>query len=493
MTLDSPEFASGEARAGAESAPGRLLRRLLPRALTGVALADAPAIVAEIHARQLAHFARQTPVYALGNIANAAMTAWVFWDRLPHGAVLLWFGLFATILTVRLGQWWRWRYGPSSREFGDTALAQGTLWSLIAGVFWGAAVVYAFPSEALQWQLFLTFVVGGMAAAAVASLPLQPVTCLAYTLPSMLPLVTLFALEGDPISLAMAAMLMLYLVVLLAALANGYAAFLDTVRTKVENLTLQSGLAQAALANRAKTEFLANMSHEIRTPLNAIIGFSEMISSEVLGPVGTSRYRDYANDIYDSGQHLLRIINDVLDMSKIGAGKLELHEHLVDVATAAQTSIALVTPRAVSAGVTLSAELPQNLPLLLADELRLKQILLNLLSNAVKFTRRPGSATVAATVRGDGSLAITVSDTGIGMTAAEIAIALEPFQQVDSDLARKYEGTGLGLPLTRALVELHGGRLEISSTPGQGTAVTVTFPAARVHPREKSPTETPAA
>ncbi len=326
-----------------------------------------------------------------------------------------------------------------------------------------------------------------MAAAAVASLPLQPVACLAYTLPSMLPLVVLFALAGDPTSLAMAAMLALYLVVLLAALANGYAGFLDTVRTKVENQSLQTGLAQAALANQAKTEFLANMSHEIRTPLNAIIGFSEMISGEVLGPVGTSRYRDYANDIYDSGQHLLRIINDVLDMSKIGAGKLELHEHLVDVRTAVQTSIALVTPRAVSAGVVLSAELPETLPLLMADELRVKQILLNLLSNAVKFTRRPGSATVAATVRSDGSLAIAVSDTGIGMTAAEIAIALEPFQQVDSDLARKYEGTGLGLPLTRGLIELHGGRLEIASTPGQGTTVTVIFPAIARPPAREEP------
>ena len=490
MTLDSPEFAGGEARPSVGRALKRMVRRALPHAsLTALP----PAIAAEAHARQLAHLARQTPVYALGNIANATMTAWVFWDRLPHGAILLWLGLFAALLAYRLHQWWRWRRELPSRQAGEKALAQGRLWSLLAGLFWGAAVVYAFPAGALQWQLFLTFVVGGMAAAAVASLPLQPVACLAYTLPSMLPLVALFALAGDPTSLAMAAMLALYLVVLLAALANGYAGFLDTVRTKVENQSLQTGLAQAALANQAKTEFLANMSHEIRTPLNAIIGFSEMISGEVLGPVGTSRYRDYANDIYDSGQHLLRIINDVLDMSKIGAGKLELHEHLVDVRTAVQTSIALVTPRAVSAGVVLSAELPETLPLLMADELRVKQILLNLLSNAVKFTRRSGSATVAAMVRSDGSLAIAVSDTGIGMTAAEIAIALEPFQQVDSDLARKYEGTGLGLPLTRGLIELHGGRLEIASAPGQGTTVTVIFPAVRVHPREKSSTATPAA
>ena len=492
MTLEGPEFAGGEARPGLDGALMRVFRRVLPRALLGPAPGDAPAIAEEMHARQLAHFARQTPVYALGNMANAAMTAWVFWNDLPHAAVALWLGLFVTLLMVRLRQWWRWRGKPIAAPEGERVLAQGTLWSLMAGIFWGLAVVYAFPAGALQWQLFLTFVVGGMAAAAVASLPLQPLTCIAYTLPSMLPLVTLFALAGNRLSLAMAAMLTLYLVVLMAALANGYTSFLDTVRTKVENQSLQSGLAQAALANQAKTEFLANMSHEIRTPLNAIIGFSEMISGEVLGPVGTSRYRDYANDIYDSGQHLLRIINDVLDMSKIGAGKLELHEHIVDVAAAVQTSISLVTPRALSNGVTVTAELPENLPPLWADELRLKQILLNLLSNAVKFTRRPGSAMVGAAVRGDGGLAITVSDTGIGMTAAEIAIALEPFQQVDSDLARKYEGTGLGLPLTRALVELHGGRLEITSTPGQGTTVTVLFPAARVRPRGKNPTETPA-
>ncbi len=490
MTLDSPEFAGGEVRPSMRGTLMRWARGGIPRASLEVTPA---AIAAEAHARQQAHLARQTPVYALGNIANASMTAWVFWDRLPHVAVALWLGLFTVLLLLRLHQWWRWRQQPPSRQAGEKALAQARAWSLAAGLFWGVAVVYAFPAGALQWQLFLTFVVGGMAAAAVASLPLQPIACLAYTLPSMLPLLVLFAFAGDPVSMAMAAMLSLYIVVLLAALANGYASFLDTVRTKVENQSLQSGLAQAALASQAKSDFLANMSHEIRTPLNAIIGFSEMISSEVLGPVGTSRYRDYANDIYDSGQHLLRIINDVLDMSKIGAGKLELHEHLVDVRTAVQTSIALVTPRAVSAGVVVTADLPANLPLLLADELRVKQILLNLLSNAVKFTNRLGSATVAATARPDGSLAITVSDTGIGMTAAEIAIALEPFQQVDSDLARKYEGTGLGLPLARALVELHGGQLEIVSTPGQGTAVTVIFPATRARPREKSSTTPPVA
>jgi signal transduction histidine kinase len=267
-------------------------------------------------------------------------------------------------------------------------------------------------------------------------------------------------------------------------LTNGYMSFVETVRTKVENRSLATGLAEVAMASRAKSEFLANMSHELRTPLNAILGFSELIRGELLGPVGTAKYRDYASDIYESGQHLLRIINDVLDMSKIEVGRLVLRDDLIDVAAAARASIALVAQRAVAAGIALRTEIPDDLPILVADELRMKQILLNLLSNSVKFTRRLGSATVGAAVQPDGNLAIWVADTGIGMTKGEIALALEPFRQVDSDLARKYEGTGLGLPLARALVEMHGGRLEIVSTPGVGTTVTVLFPAIRLRPHE---------
>jgi len=446
---------------------------------------ELPPLEDEIRVRQVLHLAKQVPVHAAGNLGNALATAWVFWDRLPHGAILAWLGVFAAFAAIQLHRWWRRRGRPVPRRIGRRVLIRATAWAFFAGLLWGAAATYAFPSDSLPHQLFLAFVIGGVAAGSVASMAMQPIACLAFLLPALAPVFVLFLREGGAITNVMSAMYAFYLVGLLAVLVNGYTSFVETVRTKVENRSLATGLAEVALASRAKSEFLANMSHELRTPLNAILGFSELIRGELLGPVGTPRYRDYASDIYESGQHLLQIINDVLDMSKIEVGKLVLREDPIEVASVVRASTALVAQRAVMSGIVLTTEVPEDLPILIADELRLKQILLNLLSNAIKFTRREGRATVGASVRPDGSFTIWVADTGIGMTKGEIALALEPFRQIDSDLARKYEGTGLGLPLARALVEMHGGRLEIASTPGVATTVTVSLPAARVRPREK--------
>ena len=236
---------------------------------------------------------------------------------------------------------------------------------------------------------------------------------------------------------------------------------------------------QADAANRAKSEFLANMSHELRTPLNAIIGFSEIMKDEVLGPVGSLRYKAYSADIFDSGSHLLSLINDVLDMSKFDTGLLELQEENVAVAPMVQNCAELMQTQAAKAGVRLSVDVEEGLPTLWADNRRIKQILFNLLSNAVKFTEQGGEVRMRAFRNADG-LVLRVSDTGIGMTADEIPKALERFRQIDSAMNRKYTGTGLGLPLVQHLTDLHGGRLEITSEPGVGTVVTVTLPASRL-------------
>jgi signal transduction histidine kinase len=246
----------------------------------------------------------------------------------------------------------------------------------------------------------------------------------------------------------------------------------------VEKQRLQMEKVKAETANLTKSEFLANMSHELRTPLNAIIGFSDVMQRAMFGPL-SARYRGYGTDIFNSGTHLLKLINEVLDLSKLEAKKLELYEEDVDLSKVIEASMRLVQPQADKANVRLVKEIDERLPLARADERRMLQVLINLLSNAVKFTPDGGVVRITSDLT-KGSLTISVIDTGIGMTAEEIAKALEPFGQINSKISRKYEGTGLGLPLAKCLVELHGGELTIESEVDVGAAVTVVLPPERV-------------
>ena len=237
---------------------------------------------------------------------------------------------------------------------------------------------------------------------------------------------------------------------------------------------------EARAADRAKSEFLAAMSHELRTPLNAVLGFSEIIKNETFGPVGSVQYRDYAEDIHHSGQHLLSLINDILDLSKIESGKDELAEDHLEIPEIVRSTLKLVEHRVEQGGIELNLDLADQLPVLRADERKLKQILVNLLANAIKFTKPGGTVTIRVWCRRDSGCVIQIADTGIGIAPKDIPKALSQFGQVDSDLNREYDGTGLGLPLTKALVELHGGSLDLQSEVGAGTTVTVRFPAERI-------------
>ncbi len=250
-------------------------------------------------------------------------------------------------------------------------------------------------------------------------------------------------------------------------------------RREVEN-TIRRAKEEAEASNRAKSEFLAAMSHELRTPLNAIIGFSEVIKDEMFGPIGSTTYREYADDINGSGQHLLELINDILDLSKIEAGMEVLREEDIEVGDVAQSALRLVRQRADNSGHELKFEASEDLPLLCADKRKLKQILVNLLTNAIKFTEAGGEVTLAISARSDSGYIFQIIDTGIGMAPEDIPKALSQFGQLDGDLNRKYQGTGLGLPLTKALVDLHDGRLSLQSEVGVGTTATVCFPATRI-------------
>jgi PAS domain S-box-containing protein len=265
----------------------------------------------------------------------------------------------------------------------------------------------------------------------------------------------------------------------ISRLGEGFCAVVrDITQWKKTEAELRQAKETAEKASSQKSEFLARISHELRTPLNAILGFSEVMRLGRFGEIGNDRYRGYVNDIHASGSHLLSLINDLLDLSKVEAGKLELSFTNVNVAAVAESAMKLISEQAQAGRVILRSSIPDDLPHVVADQRSMQQIMLNLLSNAVKFTEAGGQVIISAKLSGSGELSIRVKDNGIGMSETELKEALEPFRRVARD--RPGAGTGLGLPLTKALAEANRARFAISSEPGKGTLVEITFPTTRV-------------
>jgi len=249
----------------------------------------------------------------------------------------------------------------------------------------------------------------------------------------------------------------------------------DITRLKAAETELKESRLAAERASQAKSAFLANMSHELRTPLNAILGFAEIMVHELMGPL-LPKYHEYSRDILLSGSHLLEVINDILDVSKVEAGKWKLRPEPLDLGQAIDDCLLLVETQANEGGITVNKRLGPDLPPLTADRRSVKQCLLNLLSNAVKFTPVGGTVTVVATRDDDGAVIVSITDTGIGIPEDDLPRLLHPFEQVDSAYSRRLAGTGLGLALTKSLIEMHGGCLSIASEVGRGTQVDLRFP-----------------
>jgi signal transduction histidine kinase len=294
---------------------------------------------------------------------------------------------------------------------------------------------------------------------------------------------TLEGLPIQPISIANLAFETVVVAAPIIFYAREVIAKLQRNRARLNEMSrrLASSVEQAENANRAKSAFLANMSHELRTPLNAIMGFSEVMKDQHLGPVHNPRYLGYAADIHASGRYLLGIINDILDLSKIEAGKMSL-EGAVEfpLRQALEGSLGMVAPLAEKFGVRLAGELPPAHVRLTAVERMIRQIMINLVGNAIKFTPAGGCVEIAGAVPSGGGYVVTVQDSGIGMTEEEVAQAMTPFGQIANKMTATHTGTGLGLPLAKAMLELHGGQLSVASRPGHGTCITLKFPAERV-------------
>ena len=263
---------------------------------------------------------------------------------------------------------------------------------------------------------------------------------------------------------------------------NGYRGVArDVTTSRAQERALEAAKAAADRANRAKSDFLATMSHELRTPLNAVIGFAEVMRGEHFGALGNPKYQQYAADIVSSARHLSHMIDDILDMAKIKAGRQELHEEFISPEDLVDRAACMLRPKADEAGLALNVIYPDEHVTLWADGYKVVQILANLLSNAVKFTEAGGQIELAATVTPERALSFTVTDTGIGMSAADQIIALEPFGQVHATSPAGRKGSGLGLSIVNSLMQLHKGTLAIDSAPGAGSAITVTLPPDRVH------------
>lgn len=439
----------------------------------------------------------------LGAGVTAGLALVVLWPTFDRQLLLGWGAATLGWTVMRFVMWAKFRYDWDSDadavRWAPVLMVDVAMSGALLGLF---GLAFYLPSDP-ETRAFIVCVMASMVAGGAvfyaAYLPAHDTFLLTATLPA-----TVVALwHGTWISVFTGIMVILLITLTMLAVRTRNRSITNMIRLRLENEDLVSDLRfakdAAEGARRAaegasdiKSQFLAHMSHELRTPLNAILGFSEVIKDQLFGPVGNERYRAYVADIFGSAQHLLQVVNDILDLSKLESGKVELAESELDLASLIRDCIKLVKGQADRRAIHIAVELPADLlaASVYGDELRLKQVILNLLSNAIKFSESGQPAVIGVARTESGELAITVRDSGIGMSSADIPIALEPFRQLESALTRRFDGTGLGLPLAKMLVELHGGTLTLDSAPGVGTTVTVLLPKARL--RVRSPTVAPA-
>ncbi len=427
---------------------------------------------------------RQIMPILAGNLTVAVVLVAVLWDSVDRQALTYW---ASAIIAATLGRFAIYVQFQRARPPDSAMKAWGRLFvtgAAVNGAIWGLTGIVLYVPGLMIDQIVIAAVVVGMSAGALAASSAHLPAFFAFIAPALLPGGLLQVTTGSGLQIATGGLMLLFALLISWIAINLHVSIRETLSLRVERGGLLDELRRARdaaeSASRAKSAFLANISHELRTPLNAIAGFSQIMSDQMFGRLGDERYVQYAALIHESGQHLLQLIEDILDLSKIESGSVELREQTFDAGAAIAVSAGLLTERARSGGVNLYVRIPPDLPMLHADEGRLRQIVLNLVANAVKFTPRGGSVIVAVSQRDGGDFMLKVSDTGIGIAADDLPLVMSPFVQGAESHENNLEGTGLGLPLVKLLVDLHQGTLQIESEPGEGTIATVVLPVERV-------------
>jgi signal transduction histidine kinase len=422
----------------------------------------------------------KSPMTMIATVILHLATVWALWNIVPHTWLIVWAGAGIAWCGVRFAVWTRYERGTwddaETLRWGRTFAAMLAVTALIIAA--AAPLVFVPPEP--EDRMFLVMAIGGLAAGATGIYGIYYPAVIVFTTPLLGALAAVFFVQGTANTRFLGFMTLIYLGLLLmsARILKHWVWDIFSLRIRNDELTAELIEAKdaAEAANEAKSVIMANMSHELRTPLNAIIGFAEMLEKEVLGPLGSPRYIDYARDVHMSGIHLLSLINTILDLAKTRAAGLDLHLALFDIRDLLSECVSVMRLQADKAGLAVTVKLPEDALFARADDTRLRQVLYNLLSNAIKFTDPGGEIMLTGRMAPPGKVEIWVVDTGIGMDADEVAIALQPFMQVKQTGGRMTAGTGLGLPFAKTIVELHGGQFDITSVKGKGTSVKVVLP-----------------
>ncbi len=409
-------------------------------------------------------------------VAVGAMAV-LFYNSVHPQGLAIWVSLVLSATAFRAILWHRF-HGSSPEVRSQARWGQILAVSmLVSGFVWGGATVLVWPGGSLTGQLAL-FGIVSMATIGMCGLVTGYIPAANAFLGALLIVVVPVMITKQDVTYYVTVAFALVYALMLLAIAHHIRNLLR--RSAELRVDLSDARDAAQAANHTKSEFIANMSHELRTPLNAIIGFSEIIQQQTFGPIENDRYKDYIDDILNSGRHLLGIVTEILDLSKIEAGKMDLNEQECNVAGLVDGCITFLRQKADEAGVMVVNELPPHAPSIVGDERALKQIVINLLSNAIKFTPIGGEVRIRLDPSSTGGISLKIRDTGIGIAPEDIKKVMDPFGQVENAYSRQHEGTGLGLPLVKAMTEMHHGTFHLTSEVDLGTEAIVEFPEDRV-------------